>query len=383
MDRFAATGPLAGVTVLDHSTVGPATRCTSLLADYGARVVKIAPVPGRGPQGNRPAAWAYGGLRGMRRARLDVRHDGGRRAFLALAAAADVVVESFRPGVADRLGIGWPAVEAVNPGAVYCAISGYGQHGPRAGWAGHDVDYLAVGGYLASCSPGADGCPPLPGATVADAAAGGMQAALAVLGALHARHASGAGTYLDVSVADGVLWLMSLQADEHLATGVGPGPGHDVLTGRYACYATYAAADGRHLAVGAIEPRFFANLCRALGVEEWAERQYDDDAQPALRAALAEAFARRSRDDWVAELAGADTCVAPVLTVAEAVAAAPDAVADTGSSRQLAPLLAGMPRPAGPPELLHPDASQTCELLADAGMTHDDIAALVDAGVVA
>ena len=158
------------------------------------------------------------------------------------------------------------AVRAVNPTVIYCSTSGYGQTGPRAAWAGHDLDYLGIGGFLATSGPRGDGGPPIPGATVADAAAGGMHAALAVTAALAGRQTTGRGAYLDVSVADGVLWLMSLAVDEHLATGARPGPGHDILTGRYACYDTYRTADGRWLAVGAIEHKFFANLCRALGL---------------------------------------------------------------------------------------------------------------------
>ena len=169
-------------------------------------------------------------------------------------------------------------------------------------------------------TPGADGAPPLPGATIADAAAGGMHAALAITAALLGRASSGQGTYLDVSVADGVLWLMSLSIDEQLALGGDVRPGHDVLSGRYACYATYKTSDDRWLAVGAIEAKFFANLCAALGCEELAATQYDDVGAARLRAALAEAFARARRDEWVEVLAGADTCVAPVLDVAEVVA---------------------------------------------------------------
>lgn len=388
----ATAGPLAGITVLDLSTVGPASRCTRLLADYGASVVKVGPVPGRGPDQVSPAFFAYGGGRGTRRVRLDVRDERGRDAFLALAATADVVVESFRPGVVDRLGIGYEDVRARNAGVVYVSTSGYGQHGPRAGWAGHDLDYLAVGGYLAMCEPAADGRPPLPGATIADAAAGGLQAALAVCAALVARAATGEGTYLDVSVADGVLWLMSLVAEEHLATGARIRPGHDVLSGRYACYGTYRAGDGRHLAVAAIEPKFFANLCRVLGCEEWVASQYDDEAQPAVRAALAAAFARRGRDDWVAELAGADTCVAPVLDVDEVVAdpamVARRAVVEAehpveGRFRQLAPVLAGMVRPPEPVPVPDSHQSDTAALLAAAGVGPARVAELLEAGVVA
>ena len=147
------------------------------------------------------------------------------RATMALAATADVVIESFRPGVVDRLGIGYEAVRAVNPGVVYCSTSGYGQTGPAATRAGHDLNYLAAGGYLHMSERTAEGRPPLPGATVADIAAGGLHAAAAILAALVGRGRTGEGTYLDVSVADGVLWMLSLYIDEYLATGEAPGPG--------------------------------------------------------------------------------------------------------------------------------------------------------------
>jgi alpha-methylacyl-CoA racemase len=370
-------GPLGGTRVLDLSSVGPAARCTRLLADYGADVVKVGPVPSAAGTRIEPPYFAYSGHRGMRRVLLDLKEPDGRAAFLALAGRADVVVESFRPGVVDRLGVGYRAVRAVNPSVVYCSTSGYGQEGQRSGWAGHDLDYLGVGGYLAASGPRADGGPPLPGATVADAAAGGMHAALAVTAALAGRRATGEGAYLDVSVADGVLWLMSLAVDEHLATGAEPGPGHDVLSGRYACYDTYRAADGRWLAVAAIEPRFFANLCRALGCERWADRQLDDAVQDEIRADLRAAFATRDRDEWVALLAGADTCVAPVLTVAE-VAGDPELVRrgavvearhpTRGPMRQVGPVLAGMARTGGPVELPDRSATHTGALLREAGV---------------
>jgi alpha-methylacyl-CoA racemase len=378
--------------VLDLSTVGPAARCTRLLADYGARVVKVGPVPSADAAPIEPQYFAYSGHRGMRRVLLDLKDDDGREAFLALAAAADVVVESFRPGVVDRLGIGYSAVAARNAGIVYCSTSGYGQDGPDAQWAGHDLDYLAVGGYLAMSTPGIDGAPPLPGATVADAAAGGMQAALAITAALAGRATSGQGAYLDVSVAEGVLWLMSLPIDEQLAVGGDIRPGHDILSGRYACYATYRTADDKWVAVGAIEAKFFANLCQVLGCPELAGDQLEDTAQAAVRAAFAAAFATRTRDEWVEALAGADTCVAPVLDVAEVAAhpqfAARGVVASAshpkeGELRQLAPLLAGMARVAGPVVL--PDMSQTDteHLLKEAGVDGETVARWVARGAVA
>jgi alpha-methylacyl-CoA racemase len=380
------------VTVLDLSSVGPAARATRLLADYGATVVKVGPVPGRGPAPVVPPFFAYSAQRGMRRVQLDVRHPEGRAAFLALAATADVVVESFRPGVVDRLGIGYQDLRAINAGIIYCSTSGYGQDGPRSSWAGHDLNYLAVSGYLATSGPRADGGPPIPGATIADAAAGGMQAALAISAALFSRQLTGEGTFLDVSVADGALWLMSLAVDEHLAIGTEPGPGHDVLTGRYACYDTYRAADGRWLAVAAIEAKFFANLCRALGCDEWIDRQYDDDAQDDVRAALVAAFAARDRDDWVAALSAADTCVAPVQTVSEiahdpqftgrgAVVEAKDT--DGRSFCQVSAVLAGMPVVSAPVIVRQAEVTDTDDLLEAAGVEPARIAELRREGIVA
>jgi alpha-methylacyl-CoA racemase len=313
----------------------------------------------------------------MQRVLLDLKEDDGREAFLTLAASADVVVESFRPGVMDRLGVGYDAVAARHPGIIYCSTSGYGQHGPYSQRAGHDINYLATGGFLAMSTPGVEGRPPLPGATVADAAAGGMQAALAICAALAGRAASGTGAYLDVAVADGVLWLMSLAIDEDLALQNAPGPGHDVLSGRYACYGTYQAKDGRWLAVGAIESKFFANLCRALGCADLAGAQFDDAGQPQLRAALADAFATKDRDEWIDLLADADTCVGPVYAVSEvaddAQFAARGVVATAthpqrGAVRQLAPLLAGMVRGAGVVSLPDTGQTQTAELLHEAGV---------------
>ncbi len=384
-------GPLAGTTVLDLSTVGPATRCSRLLADYGARVVKVGPPPRAGATPLVPPFHAYSGQRGQQRVQVDLRSERGRAAFLRLAAAADVVLESFRPGVVDRLGVGYEAVRAVNPGIVYCSTSGYGQTGPYAQRAGHDINYLAVGGYLHMSERTAEGRPPLPGATVADIAAGGLHAAAAILAALVARARTGEGTYLDVAVADGVLWMLSLYIDEYLATGEAPGPGHYVLTGRYACYDVYPTADGRWLAVGAIEPAFWANLCRLVGLERWIDHQTDDTVQDAIRADLRAVFRTRTRDEWVALLADADTCVAPVLDIAEVAAdpqvAARGAVVEAVHPqrppfRQLGPLLAGTPR-RDRYELPDVTTTDTTTLLAEAGVPGDEIEALLAEGVIA
>ncbi len=392
-------GPLAGVVVLDLAMFGPAARCTRVLADYGATVVKVGSVPGLGVEPARTPYYLYSGARHLRHAAIDLKDPGGRDAFLALVGGADVVVESFRPGVVDRLGIGFADLTEVNPRVILCSTTGYGQDGPRSSWAGHDINYLAVGGYLGATEPAGDGGPPVSGATIADAAGGGMHAALAVMAALYGRGTDGPGVHLDVSIADGVLWLESLPVDEHLATGATVGFGHDVISGRYACYDTYRCADGRWLAVGAIEAKFFANLCRLLGCGHWTARQYDDDAQDGIRADLAAAFATRGRDEWVGTLAAADTCVSPVLSVAELAdddpfrargaiieAALPVGARTDGapaSFRQVGPVLAGMPGRGAPVVAGDPSRSDVEELLGAAGMAADRIAALRTKGVVA
>jgi alpha-methylacyl-CoA racemase len=388
---------LAGITVLDLSSVGPAARCSRILADYGATVIKVAPTPRHGTVQIQPPYYAYSANRGMKRAQIDLKAADGKAAFLRLASTADVIIESFRPGVVSRLGIGYDDVRRVNERIIYCSTSGYGQDGPASHWAGHDLNYLAVGGYLHCAGQRADGGPALPGATVADSAGGGMQAAIAILAALLRRAttgtgATGTGEYLDVAVAEGVLFFTSLYIDQYLATGATPGPGHDMLTGRYACYDTYQARDGKWLAVGAIEPAFYSNLCKAIGCEQWIPHQTDDDRQDELRAAFRAAFAKRDRDDWVAELAPRDTCVAPVYSIDELTADAQFRSRKVfvearheqhGAFRQIGPIMAGIDRSASTYSV--PDTSQTDtdQLLRSAGIPEHDIAKMRRAGVVA
>jgi len=378
---------LSGVTILDHSTVGPASRCTAMLGDLGATVIKVGPVGGdRWP----PPWYAYGGGRGTKRARFDLKSERGRDAFLRLASTADVIVDSFRPGVADKLGIGYQNVHVHNPGIVYCATSGYGQFGPYRDRAGHDINYLAIGGFLATQGARADGGPAIPGATVADSAGGGMQAAIAILAALVRRAHSGEGMFLDVSTTEGVLALTSLNVEQYLAIGEEPGPGNTLLTGKYACYDVYRARDGRWLAVGAIEPKFFANLCRALGIADLAEFQMDDARQDELRAAIADAFSKRDRDEWVADLADADTCVTPVLSIKE-VSEDPHLISrdvfseiqgpDRTVVRQVAPVIAGALR-REQYEAADPSRTDTARLLSACGLSGEEIASLAKEGAI-
>jgi len=384
-------GPLTGITVLDLSSVGPAARASGWLADYGADIVKVAPVASDKDKQITPPRHAYSGGRGTRRVEVDLKAEAGRETFLRLAEHADIVIESFRPGVVGRLGIGYDDVKGCNPRIVYCSTSGYGQTGPWAQWAGHDLDYLAVSGYLHMSERTADGKPALPGATIADSAGGGLHAVASILAALVQRDRSGEGAYLDVSVADGMLSLMALQVDDHLATGVDPAPSTAPLRGHFACYDVYRTADDGWLAVAAIEPRFWANLCRALGVDECIEKQYDADAQSDLSRRLSAVLATKTRDEWVATLAPADTCVAPVLDIAEAARAeqfvrrgAVTSAADGDGKPfpQLAPLLAGAERAASY-QLPGREGTDTDAVLGAAGFTDAEIARLRADGVVA
>jgi alpha-methylacyl-CoA racemase len=384
-----SAGPLTGVRVLDLGTVGPGARACRILGDLGASVTRVVAPAGIGTA---LPFYAYSAMRGVRRCGIDLRTDQGKAATLDLAVAADVVVEGFRPGVADRLGVGYHAVHARNARVVYCAASGYGQHGPRATWAGHDLNYLAVTGFLHAGERAGDR-PTLPGATVADAAGGGMHAALAVLAALFGRanDPEQSGCYLDVAATDGMLGLMAMPIEEQLATGSDPGPLSGVLSGRYACYGLYECADGGWLSVAAVEAKFFDNLCRELDCPELAALQYDDDRQDQVRLAHTTTFATRDRDDWVARLADHDTCVAPVLSVAEATHDAHHrsrglfATAqhrDRGSFGQLGAVWAGSVPPSEPVVLPADDQFDTDAVLGELGYTADRLRALRAAGAI-
>ena len=382
---------LKGVTVLDLASVGPAARATRVLADYGARIIKVGPTARKGAVQIRPPFHTYGAGRGMERIQIDLKSEEGKGVFLRLAEKADVLIESFRPGVVARLGIAFEDVEKHNPKIIYCSTSGYGQDGPYSQWAGHDINYLAIAGLLACTTPREDGGPPIPGATVADSAGGGMHAAIAILAAIVHRGVTGEGRYLDVSAAEGVLSLMSLSLDQFLATGEEAGSGKTLLTGRYACYDLYQTRDGKWLSVGAIEPHFWKNLCTALDLEHYAAKQMDDQAQDEIRDAFRTAFATRDRDEWVAELAPNNTCVAPVNSISEVVqdkhfrerSVFMDAEeSEHGSFRQVAPILAGALREQPRHQVRPTNENDADKLLQEIGLASSEIEALKQQGFV-
>lgn len=382
---------LSGYKVLDLASVGPAARASRILADYGMDILKVAPVSAKGAKQIEPVFHAYGAGRGTRQIRVDLKSPEGRRAIGRLVEGVDVVIESYRPGVVSRLGVGYEDLRAINPRIVYCSTSGYGQDGPWSQWAGHDINYVAVSGYLACSGRDAEGRPAMPGATVGDSAGGGMQAALAVIAALLHVAKGGEGRHLDVSITDGMLNLMSLYIDRFLATGEETQPGSDVLTGRYAWYGVYTCADGRHVSIGPVEGHFFRNLCRLLELEQYSASQYDDTKQDEMRAAFARRFLTKPRDAWVAALAGQDTCVAPVLSIAE-VAASPHLRArqsfmharhaEQGSFEQLAPVLAGGERCQPEHQVRAAGTADTDAVLAAAGFSASEIEELRRCGAV-
>jgi alpha-methylacyl-CoA racemase len=308
-----------------------------------------------------------------------------------LAKRVDVVIESYRPGVATRLGVGYDELKAIHPKLIYCSTSGYGQDGPYAQWVGHDINYLAVGGFLGCSGRDAQGRPAIPGATAADSAGGGMQAAMSIMAALLNGTKTGEGAYLDVSITDGVLNLMSLYLDQYLAVGEETKPNSAVLTGKYAWYGVYATSDGKHISVGAIEGHFYKNLCRLLDLEQYSDSQYDGAKQDEMKQAFQQRFLTRTRDEWVDVLAGNDTCVAPVLSIPEVTANAhlrsrhcfmQANHPERGSFEQLGPVLAGGERNQPIHQVSPAGVTDTDGVLAAAGFSADEIAALRQSGSV-
>ncbi|MDQ3025031.1 MAG: CoA transferase [Pseudomonadota bacterium] len=309
--------PLAGIRVLDLSRLLPGPLCAQHLADLGAQVIKIED-PKVGDY-VRPAIRDLAN-RGKEGLTLDLKSGEGREIFLALLDQADVVLESFRPGVMARLGLGYGVLAARRPAIVHCAITGYGQTGPRRDAAGHDINYLAATGVLDQT--GRDGDPPvIPGFLLSDILGGTLTAAMGILAALVDARATGHGRHVDVSMADAVMAHCVLPAAELNERGAVHARGSGTHTGGQPRYNVYAARDGRYIAVGAQEKKFWDALCDALGVADLKDRRQPSEADAVeVRARLAAAFARRDAAEWVATLTPLDCCVSAVLTCEEAFA---------------------------------------------------------------
>jgi alpha-methylacyl-CoA racemase len=383
------TGPLAGLRVIEVAGIGPGPYACMMLADMGAEVIRIERPGGetRDPAGD-PT------LRSRRRVVLDLKQAPGVEVLLKLAERSDVLVEGFRPGVAERLGFGPDACRQRNPRLVYGRITGWGQDGPLARTAGHDITYLAMSGLLHQI--GRRGAPPVPPLNVlGDFGGGGLLLAFGVLCALHERERSGQGQVVDAAIMDGAISFLSM------CLGLGANklwrdaPGENFLSGAAHYYDTYRTRDGKWVAVGAIEPQFHALLLEKLGLEpeDFAEgvgfsgRPYDellDRVWPRLKAKLAAAIARHTRDELQSMFEGTDACVAPVLDIGEAAAhphaRARHAFVDVDGHLQNAPAprfsRTGLPTPRA----AGADAADGTTVLREAGISAAEIAALTRSG---
>ena len=317
---------LAGIRVLDLSRLLPGGFCSLLLADFGADVIKVEDtgmgdyVRWASPQypGAEPSAGGAMFLalnRGKRSVRIDLKTEGGREVMLRLARDADVLLESFRPGVMERLGVGWERLREENPRLVYCAVTGYGQDGPFAGRAGHDIDYLARIGLLGMTGD-PEGPPVQAAGQIADLGGGALMAAFGILAALRERDRSGEGQLVDVSMADGALSWLAMDAARVLAGGETPGRGRAELAGGLLCYRPYRCADG-WVALGALEPKFWRSWCEGVGRPDLVERQFDAVGSDTHREVEA-VFAGRTRAGWEAFNDEHDCCLEPVLGLDEA-----------------------------------------------------------------
>ncbi|PWR09226.1 carnitine dehydratase [Micromonospora acroterricola] len=311
-------GPLAGVRVVELASLAPAPFGCMVLADLGADVLRVDR-PG-GPGAGRLAAPAGGPLQRSRRVTaLDLKSPEGVSDLLRLVERADVLVEAYRPGVAERLGFGPDVCRARNPRLVYARMTGWGQDGPLASRAGHDIDYIAVAGALEPLGRAGER-PHAPLNLIGDFAGGGMLLAVGVLAALLERERSGAGQVVDAAMVDGSA-LLTAFLHGMLGNGLWPAPrGRNLLDGGAPFYDTYRTADGGYLAVGALEPAFYAALLTGLGFADDPDlpAQYDPDGWDELRRRFTERFAERTRDEWTAVFADLDACVAPVLAPGEA-----------------------------------------------------------------
>ncbi len=393
--------PLEGLRILDLSRLLPGGFCSLLLADLGADVLKVedtgmgdyvrwAPPYYEGAEDSAKSALFLALNRNKRSIRVNLKEEGGRDVLLRLAREHDVLLESFRPGVLDRLGVGYERLREENPGLVYCAITGYGQDGPYRDRSGHDMNYLGLTGLL-GLTGDREGPPVQAAGQIADLGGGALMAAVGILSALRERDRSGEGQLVDVSMTDGSLAWLAMVAGRYLADGEPPERGDPELAGALVCYRPYACADG-WVTLGALEPKFWAAWCTGVGREDLIEKQFERPGSP-THVEVEAIFMERTRQQWQAFASEHDCCLDPVLDLDEALDS--ELVRARGMVVELDQPGAATPvRQLGPPiKLSRTPASvrepgpalgeHTHEVLRDAGYSDDEIAALEQAGAVA
>ena len=374
-------GPLAGVSVVELAGLGPGPFAGMVLADLGAEVT-LVDRPGGGVD------YAAGQTilnRGKRSIAVDLKHPEGREVALKLAAAADILIEGFRPGVTERLGVGPEACLERNPRLVYGRITGWGQEGPLSQTAGHDINYIAVAGALHSIGPAHR--PVVPLNLVADYGGGGMLLVTGVLAALTCARATGKGQMVDAAMVDGVALLTSVF---HAGIAGGwwrPQRVSNFLDGAAPFYDVYETADGGHVAVGCLEEQFLEELCSRLGIHRHdLPSRLDPSGWPELRGRLAEAFRRRTRDQWAEEFAEGDACVSPVLSLAEAARhphmQARSTFVEVEGWSQPAPAPRFSATPAGPPAPSPSRGAHTTDILIELGFSDSEMDKLRETGTV-
>lgn len=387
-------GPLQGLRVIELASIGPGPMCCMLLADLGADVIRVDRLEPSGLGVAMDKRFEVNG-RSRRSVAIDTRKPDGRDAVLRLVSGADVLIEGFRPGVTEKMGLGPADCQARNPRLVYGRMTGFGQSGPLAGAAGHDLNYIALTGVLGAIGRGGRGAagdtdsrpvPPLN--LVGDYGGGALYLAFGVLAALFERQRSGRGQVVDAAMVDGAASLASIFFGLKAAGTWDAGArGANLLDGGAPFYDTYETADGRHVSLAPLEPKFFATLAAAIGLDErFVKRQYDRQLWPEMRAAIAAIMRGRTREEWSARLEGSDACFAPVLSFDEAPAhrhaREREAFIEIDGVVQPAPAPRFDRTPAGLPRAAPAVGAHSDQILAEAGYDAADIAALRAGGVV-
>lgn len=304
---------LAGIKVIDLSRLLPGPYCSMILADLGAEVLRIEDKRFAGEGPGMPTV-----MRNKRHMTLNLKHPQGQEIFYRLAQRADVILEGFRPGVTERLGIDYQRIKKINESIIYCSLSGYGQDGPYKNMVGHDINYLSFAGIL-SLNSEMGRKPVIPPIQIADIAAGGMFAALGIMAALIYRQKSGQGQYIDISMLDGLIAMLPFLATLYWESAEEPKESATLLSGLFPCYHIYETKDGQYISLGALEHRFWVNLCQKLGREDFIPYQFaSGEKKEEIFRFLQDTFKQKTRDEWMEELKGVDVCFGKVLSLKEA-----------------------------------------------------------------